>query len=119
MRNARDVYLTHVTCTWPARLAQEDGLKDAMRERHKQSYKYISIAAKLLAPVVDVDIVSGFNWVGEVLRSQSQVGATRFGRALPRCHAPSADHPLMMTSSADPLIARYVYVTRPTCEKRW
>jgi len=52
---------------------QEDGLKDAMRERNKQSSKYISVAAKLLAPVVDIDIVSGFNWVGEVLRSQSQL----------------------------------------------
>jgi len=52
---------------------QEDGLKDAIRERNKQSYKYLSIASKLLAPVIDTDIISGFNWVCDTLRSQSQL----------------------------------------------
>lgn len=53
--------------------SQEDGLKDALREKQKQSYKYLSIAAKLLAPSIDADIVSGFNWVCDNLRSQSQL----------------------------------------------
>ena len=43
-----------------------------MRERNKVCNKYLGVAAKLLAPVVDADIVSGFNWVGDVLRAQSQ-----------------------------------------------
>lgn len=62
--------------------AQEDGLKDAIRERNKQSYKYLSIASKLLAPVIDTDIISGFNWVCDTLRSQSQL-ALATGSRLP------------------------------------
>lgn len=49
----------------------EDGLKEAVRERQKQSNRYLAVAAKLLAPVVEVDIISGFNWVGDMLRAQS------------------------------------------------
>ena len=51
---------------------QEDGLKEQLRAKHRQWNKYISIAAKLLAPVVEQDTVSGFNWVGDMLRAQSQ-----------------------------------------------
>jgi len=50
----------------------EDGLKDQLRAKQRQGNKYVSIAAKLLAPVIENDIVSGFNWVGEMLRAQSQ-----------------------------------------------
>merc|ERR1719482_1688030 len=50
---------------------QEDGLKDQLRAKQRQGNKYLSIAAKLLAPVIENDIVSGFNWVGEMLRAQS------------------------------------------------
>lgn len=52
---------------------QEDGLKDALRQKQKQGNKYLSVAAKLLAPVIEADIVSGFNWMCETLRSQSQL----------------------------------------------
>ena len=51
---------------------QEDGLKEQLRAKQRQGNKYIAVAAKLLAPVIEDDIVAGFNWVGEVLRSQSQ-----------------------------------------------
>merc|ERR1719230_1630791 len=50
---------------------KEDGLKQTLRERQKQNKKYVAIAAKLVAPVVDADIVSGFNWVVDSLRVQS------------------------------------------------
>jgi len=51
---------------------KEDGLKEDLRARNKQGNKYLAVAAKLLAPVIEPDIVSGFEWVGETLRSQSQ-----------------------------------------------
>eukprot|EP00965_Chrysotila_dentata_P179925 5940597-Pleurochrysis_carterae.AAC.2 len=50
----------------------DDGLKLTMRERHKQTQKYLSMAAKLLAPVIDRDIVAGFDWVADALRVASQ-----------------------------------------------
>merc|ERR1719313_1824338 len=50
---------------------EDDGLKQALRERQKQSNKYLSVASKLLAPVIDKDIVAGFDWVGDMLRAQS------------------------------------------------
>merc|ERR1719482_1751878 len=51
---------------------QEDGLKDQLRAKQRQGNRYISVAAKLLAPVVEQDIIAGFNWVGDMLRAQSQ-----------------------------------------------
>merc|ERR1719230_151404 len=51
---------------------QEDGLKEQLRAKQRQGNKYISVAAKLLAPVIEQDIIAGFNWVGDVLRAQSQ-----------------------------------------------
>jgi len=53
-------------------LELDDGLKQALRERQKQTTKYLSVAAKLLAPVIDKDIVAGFDWVGDALRVASQ-----------------------------------------------
>ena len=49
---------------------KEDGLKATLRERQKQSRKYVAVSAKLVAPVVDVDIVAGFEWVVATLRAQ-------------------------------------------------
>jgi intraflagellar transport protein 88 len=52
---------------------KEDGLKDELRKKQREGNKYCSIAAKLLAPVVEGgDIVSGFNWVGDMLRQSGQ-----------------------------------------------
>jgi len=51
---------------------EDDGLKQALRERQKQTHKYLSMAAKLLAPVIDKDIVAGFDWVGDALRVANQ-----------------------------------------------
>jgi len=50
----------------------DDGLKQALRERQKQTQKYLSMAAKLLAPVIDKDIVAGFDFVGDALRLANQ-----------------------------------------------
>ena len=52
--------------------AADDGLHDAVRERQKQCERYLSIAAKLLAPTVEKDVVSGFDWVSETLRASNQ-----------------------------------------------
>ena len=35
---------------------KEDGLKETLRERQKQSKKYVTISAKLVAPVVGMGI---------------------------------------------------------------
>ena len=50
----------------------EDGLKNQLRAKQRQGNKYISVAAKLLAPVIEADTVSGFNWVVDMLRANSQ-----------------------------------------------
>ena len=50
---------------------KEDGLKQTLRDKQKAGKKYIAIAAKLVAPVVDADIVAGFHWVVDSLRVQS------------------------------------------------
>ena len=50
----------------------EDGLKEQLKKKQRQGNRYISVAAKLLAPVVEQDIVSGFNWVCDMLKAQSQ-----------------------------------------------
>jgi len=49
-----------------------DGLKEQLRAKQRQGNKYISVAAKLLAPVIDEDVVSGYNWVCDMLRAQQQ-----------------------------------------------
>ena len=50
---------------------KEDGLKEQLRAKQRQGNKYIATAAKLLAPIIEHDIVTGFNWVGDMLRAQS------------------------------------------------
>ena len=50
---------------------QTDGLKEQLRAKQRQGGKYLSAASKLLAPVIETDIVSGFNWVVDVLRAQT------------------------------------------------
>ena len=55
----------------PAQLAICRSAQRRLRERQKLSKKYVAIAAKLVAPVVDTDIVAGFQWVVETLRAQS------------------------------------------------
>ena len=52
---------------------REDGLKEELRAKQRANQKYISTAAKLLAPVCEGgDIVAGFDTVGEMLRSGKQ-----------------------------------------------
>ena len=52
---------------------REDGLKEELRAKQRGNQKYISTAAKLLAPVCEGgDIVAGFDTVGEMLRSGKQ-----------------------------------------------
>ena len=56
----------------PDDVLNEDGLQEALRVKQRLASKYIAVAAKLLAPVVEHDVVSGFNWIGDMLRAQSQ-----------------------------------------------
>jgi len=48
---------------------KEDGLKEALRKKHKESSKYISVAAKLLAPLIEGDVAAGYDWVITQLRT--------------------------------------------------
>lgn len=50
---------------------QDDGLKEALRAKHKMVTRYISMAAKLLAPVIEQDVASGYDWVIVQLRTSN------------------------------------------------
>ena len=52
----------------------EDGLKEQLKAKQRQSNKYLGVAAKLLAPVVEQDIVAGFNVIAEMLRQGNYAG---------------------------------------------
>ena len=50
-----------------------EGVRDVLKEellgRRKAALRYVTIAAKLIAPVVDKDWVKGYDWVVEALRA--------------------------------------------------
>ena len=47
----------------------KDPLKEYLKVRKKEALKYISDAAKLIAPAIEDDVVRGFDWVVEMLRT--------------------------------------------------
>lgn len=47
----------------------KDPLKDYLKAKKKEAMKYISDAAKLIAPVIEDEVVQGFDWVVEMLRT--------------------------------------------------
>ena len=50
--------------------AQHDVLKEELREREKQGKHFVTVAGKLIAPVIEVEWVSGFDWVLDNLKTQ-------------------------------------------------
>jgi len=50
-------------------LMQVDELRRDRRERKKVTGRYVKMAAKLIAPVIEKDMPSGFDWVIEYLRT--------------------------------------------------
>ena len=49
----------------------KDPLKDYLKAKKKEAVKYISDAAKLIAPVIEDEPIQGFDWVVEMLRTAS------------------------------------------------
>ena len=47
----------------------KDPLKEYLKSKKKDALKYISDAAKLIAPVIEEDAIRGFNWIVEMLRT--------------------------------------------------
>ena len=47
----------------------KDPLKEYLKVKKKEAMKYIADAAKLIAPVIEEDVVRGFDWVVEMLRT--------------------------------------------------
>ena len=55
----------------------KDSLKEELRERHKTASRFVTIAAKLIAPTLDgKDWVTGFDWVIEALRQEHDLIAS-------------------------------------------
>jgi intraflagellar transport protein 88 len=53
-------------------LPKLDPLKDFFKEEKEKAYKYITQAAKLLAPVVNKDIIAGYDYVLELLKANGE-----------------------------------------------
>lgn len=47
----------------------KDPLKDYLKVKKKEALRYITDAAKLIAPVIEDDVIQGFDWVVEMLRT--------------------------------------------------
>ena len=50
--------------------AQNDVLKEELREREKQGKHFVTVAGKLIAPVIEHEWVGGFDWVLDNLKTQ-------------------------------------------------
>jgi intraflagellar transport protein 88 len=46
-----------------------DPLKEYLKEKKKEALKFITNAAKLIAPVIEGDVMTGFDWIIEMLRT--------------------------------------------------
>lgn len=46
-----------------------DPLKDYLKAQRDKAYKYITIAAKLMAPVIESTVLAGYDWVLEALKA--------------------------------------------------
>jgi intraflagellar transport protein 88 len=46
-----------------------DPLKEYLKQKKKEALHYISSAAKIVAPIIEGDIVSGYSYVIEALKA--------------------------------------------------
>jgi len=49
--------------------AKADPLKDYLKEQRDKAYKYITLAAKLMAPIIESTVLAGYDWVLEALKA--------------------------------------------------
>lgn len=50
-------------------MGESDPLKDYLKEKKKEALHYVSAAAKLVAPIIEQDIIIGYNYVIEALKT--------------------------------------------------
>lgn len=50
-------------------MSETDPLKEYLKERKKEALHYVSSAAKLVAPIIEGDVVVGYNYVIEALKA--------------------------------------------------
>lgn len=50
-------------------MSNEDILKDYLKVKKKEAIGFITNAAKLIAPVIEDDILQGYDWIIEMLRT--------------------------------------------------
>ena len=48
--------------------SKSDPLKEYLKEQREKCYKYVTLAAKLMAPVIEKTVLSGYDWVLEALK---------------------------------------------------
>jgi hypothetical protein len=53
----------------PASLNEGDPLKEYLKEKKKEALHYVSAAAKLVAPIIEQDVIVGYNYVIEALKA--------------------------------------------------
>jgi intraflagellar transport protein 88 len=53
------------------KLLKNDKLKEEMKERSREALKFILESSKLIAPMIDPDIINGYDWIIEALKSSS------------------------------------------------
>ena len=58
-----------------AQAADSDRLRDELRERKRVSDRYVSMAARLIAPAIAGDVFEGFSYCAEALNSQGLTAA--------------------------------------------
>jgi len=50
-------------------LSEGDPLKEYLKEKKKEALNYVSSAAKLVAPIIEQDVIVGYNYVIEALKA--------------------------------------------------
>ncbi len=53
----------------PVALNEGDPLKEYLKEKKKEALHYVSSAAKLVAPIIEQDVIVGYNYVIEALKA--------------------------------------------------
>ena len=53
----------------PSQMSEGDPLKEYLKEKKKEALHYVSSAAKLVAPIIEQDVIVGYNYVIEALKA--------------------------------------------------
>ena len=53
----------------PSQMSEGDPLKEYLKEKKNEALHYVSSAAKLVAPIIEQDVIVGYNYVIEALKA--------------------------------------------------